>query len=443
MSTIAQNLWSMSYDLKEGGLVLNDVRHDVFSLARDIRVPRLWVSSSSDARNTKSFILNTPAMPAQGGSSVLSGGGSNSSVAPFNVYRTMFGLGASYKTGAPYLTGTPNTCDITVGQRYLFCDYGKNPPHEPGAVLEATRLFPLVDFSFPPVADPSKPYPDRLRVDYRIDVALDNIGEISLMTYQWRPTAYQDRSNNKGGVFRDNEDIGLVWPKVTNIFAGVEKPLKYEIASWGLLEGDPGQVGSKDRCWDNLHVWPATKNAVTDAVATPGAFHALHCHWRWGGVSGKKLSWISPSSSLLPSAGDQQFKGLGWKETLGGPLLDPRIPKQNLMFAVTKNDPDWAADRNPSGEDFLWQFQGKRAPDVIEKGDDLVVWFSFQVFRDEAKLKEAWEGTLFINGLYFGHNIDTTPLAVKAGGGYEEAANPFPVRKWDRPAQYGRIQHRI
>jgi hypothetical protein len=251
------------------------------------------------------------------------------------------------------------------------------------------------------------------------------------MIYQYRPRN-TDRNTNKAAIFRDNEDIGIGWPGIGNIFAAFEKPLQYEVATWGLVEVPT--YFYKDRTWDNIHVWPAVRGTGNNAISTPGAFHALHCHWRWGAVSGKTPGRVT--KRLLPSAGEPQFKGLGWTDSAGGPMIDPRIPKQNLRFAVTRNDPEWAAEKNPSEDDFTYMFQGKHNVQDISKGDDLVVWFSFEVYRDAEKLNQPWDGTLFINGLYFGHNQETPPLAVTAGGGRDEGANPAPQRIWERPSKW-------
>ncbi len=450
-TALARNNWNFIYDLApEGGLVLQDVKHDIFSLAKDIRITRIWVDTEyPNGPNLRDYKLGSSDLPVSGAVDVLDpSSGLLKSPSPFHGYTNMFGLRAAFKSKDLYLKGTPNETAIDLEQRYLFGDYGKNPPHEPGAVLDATRLFPLLQFSFPTVKDLSKPYPKYFRADYRLDINLDNIDENAVKTRSFSPGDF----TNKAGIFRDREDMpGIlggalmafraITPTVIGspdqLFQAIEKPLKYEIASWGLVQGNVPPGVTKLDTWDNTHIWAAKRGWGGPKISTPGAFHAFHCHWRWGAVAGDP----SAAGILLPAAGQTQFQGIGWSSSEGGALVDLSINEQNLQFAITKKDiPDWEAAKNPSEKDFKTLFTSKRSvPDQIDSGDDLVFWLSFEAFRpdDQRPTFRAlfWGGKFFVNGFYFGHNQDNTPIALKVGGAYGEAWRPYPGKNWVRRAR--------
>jgi hypothetical protein len=404
--------WSLEWDLDEGGLIIENVKHSHFNLAHDIRVTRVWVDteypSKSDGKNLQNFKLNSSTLPLNGSEfGLLPSPGLSNPSSFFRGYRNLFGLTASFRSFTPYLAGTPNESSVALTQKYLFTDYGKNPAHEPTAVLEATRLFPLLSFSFPAVKDSSKPYPKYFRADYRLDVNLDNIDESALKAGSFTPG---DTTTNKAGIFRDPESLKL------DIFAA----------------NAPDNVSKLDT-WDSVHIWPAKRGGETGegGIATPGAFHAFHCHWRWGAFLGNPSTWVASK------VGDPQFTGVGWSKAVGGALVDSSIPRQNLQFAITKNDAaEWKEGKNPSLKDFKSLFTSARAlPNDVSGGDDLVFWLCFEVFRDEAKLGEVWGGTLFVNGFYFAHGKDRTGWSGKRAGVYKEGSRPSPSQKWDRLAR--------
>jgi hypothetical protein len=457
MTDVTAHRWSLSYDLITGGLVLKAVKHDGFRLAEDIRVTRVWVdtdlNSSSSSPNLRNFVLNSSELPAIREPRLILSSELQSPSRFFDMYRNMFGLEVLYASAEPYLKGTSNECDITVKQQYLFGDYGKDPPHEPGAVLDATRLFPLLSFSFPRVVDTLKPFPRYFRADYRLNIDLDNIDEEALRRGAPLSTPTVD---NKAGIFRDHEDLpGLFGIGVTvarglldvrtldQLFAAFEKPLKFEIASYGLVADVVHRrplFPNPRHTWDNIHIWPSMRDAskpfASEAISTPGAFHALHCHWRWGAVAGDPEA----RGNLLPAAGNRSFTGFNQRlvgaSRAGGSLVDTRVPEQNLQFAVTKNDAvEWTKERNPSEPDFRSLFTDRRRkPDLIERGGDLVLWMCWEAFRGDGRYvnSDPWEGTLFVNGIYFAHNKDKTPIAATAGGAYREGWNPEPKQQWGR-----------
>ena len=449
----------MSYDLVPGGIVLRDVRHDMFNLAHDIRIVRVWVDTEySDRSGARDFVLHGPQLRAAAPVTELRESRSAALMSDnpfFFRYHNVSGLQASYRLEQPYLGGTPNECHVDLTQKYLFTNYGKNPAHEPAGVLDACRLFPLLTFWFPAVRNVTHPYPKYFRADYRLDIALDNIAESGLTrAVRTRQLTGTDTSN-KAAIFRDNEGTvtfdqvqgamarlapfssseGAQSLQAAAIFAALEKPLVYEIASWGLARGNPPAGVRSSNTWDNVHIWPQRRSVRSSPISTPGAFHAFHCHWRWGAVAGD----IRERGLLLPEAGDLQFTGMGWRESEGGPLIDPNIPEQNLAFAISLNDRDeWRVDgnRNPSERNFASLFtRTSPAPRGVINGGDLIFWVSFEVFRGAQQVRQPWGGTLFVNGFYFAHNQDATPLSLQLGGAYGEAWKPRPRQEWVRLAR--------
>jgi hypothetical protein len=244
----------------------------------------VWVDTEypdkSSKKNLQNYTLNSMDLPATSPMETLDASSSTKPTNPstfFSHYNNLFGLRVFFSSKTPYLEGTPNACSVGIRQEYLFGDYGKHPAHEPGAVLDATRLFPLLRFSFPAVKDSSKPSPKYFRADYRLDINLDNI-DISKVLLLKTPSNVPDTTNNKAAIFRDMESTPSLPPThVRELFAALEKPLAYEIASHGLVEGSPPPGISKLDTWDNLHIWPAKRGGASSPISTPGAFHAVHC----------------------------------------------------------------------------------------------------------------------------------------------------------------------
>jgi hypothetical protein len=142
------------------------------------------------------------------------------------------------------------------------------------------------------------------------------------------------------------------------------------------------------------------------------------------------------ASSSLPGAGGPQFPGVGWTKSVGGPLIDPRLPTQNLAFAVTKNDhEEWSATAFPREARFADAFEKVRpTPADVSAGTDLVLWLSFEAFRREEDVEREWTGSFFPQGLFFGHGPERAPRQILIGGGYGEAENPRARQDWERPS---------
>lgn len=170
---------------------------------------------------------------------------------------------------------------LTVVQQYLFTNYSDRPSHEPSGTLNAARLYPLLYFSF------SKPEkiekaPKYVRVDYRLELALDTqLDNVPKQGLSWTDPASLIVWNtlSQAGIFKDNDnlnykllhDIYALGRGQNAIFDREEKPLKFEVIGQGLNHGNSGK-------WDNIHFWSYKNNELP---STPGAFHAVHIHWRW------------------------------------------------------------------------------------------------------------------------------------------------------------------
>jgi len=146
-------------------------------------------------------------------------------------------------------------------------------------------------------------------------------------------------------------------------FQACEKPLLNEIVSHGLVRGQPFYK-NKPSTYDNLHWWgnfkrSEEKDYVKKQPSAPGAFFAVHFHWRWGNLisnnyepagnptkdeqSGYKilnfLDEFTGSKKGKHYSGNIQFRSLveqfkDGNKSYGGPLLDPRIEDQDIQFAV-------------------------------------------------------------------------------------------------------------
>jgi len=436
----AGSFWKTDYGIEpKGGLVLQNVSNDLFSLAKDMRVTAMWIGSHDPAAASKpatavlkklnlaSGELKATSPAAEIAASALA------APANFICYVPEAGLRAEYQTPNTVLGGD----QLSVTQEFLFCPYGLNPPHEPGAVLRAARLFPLVSFKTDTIASGDKIR--YIRIDYRfefdLDAEIDGAEPIDSLLH--KPHA---RTGNHAAIFRDTEDVPFpIQPRassprlanLSDVFAAAEKPLQYEVTALGISHGQ-SLVNKRPVTWDNYHHFPMGE----PLPSTPGAFHCAHLHWRWGAITG------GAPMMLLPSAGDPQFgqrKLNGWAP--GGPLLDPRIPDQTLRFAVTDaSTPTHQAVLNPSEQKFEDLFVKKALPGRIPpEGSALVTWFSIEVFRDPKDDRDSWEGTVFIHGLYFAHNPEPPLLSVSGatamlGGLRDGLLKPKPTQKWVRNA---------
>jgi hypothetical protein len=443
--------WYLQYELGTSGLNLYNIRHANYRLANDVRIAGIWVGSDdpNDPAKPKdaaliSLKLGGPDLP-NATFAPPPGPGFQSPPVPFDKYGPLFTLNASFKTKDPVLGPNTDSEFLEIIQDYQFGSYGMNPPHEPGAVLQAARFFPLLKFN---ISGAGKNKVKYLRVDFRFHLNLDSLGFDPEVRKQKQRSGQDVRGSNQAGIFRDRESVpfplqfrtggifgpgGIVTPaNIGDVYAAAEKPLQYEIGTRGLTHGRSADAGQPDT-WDNYHQWGSPYGGLLGSPlpTTPGAFHCAHLHWRWGAASGDP----SRKGILLKAAGDPQFRGLGWTEHTGGPLLDERVPDQSIRFAVTKNFNHNLESEILSTQKFEDLFISQRAvPDSVKSGADLVLWYSVEVFRDIKQLQQPWEGSLFIHGLYFAHDPEPLSFTSLAGNLSEKLLKPTPTQKWQRYA---------
>jgi hypothetical protein len=492
-SSPACHTWEMQVDMDDatetlpssnGGIILKNVKHDDYNLAKDIRVTRIWIFGHDGEKEiAEDFKLiwkddnhNTPGAQfdlldfrlKSDGKKIKAGTDQVHQNEVFRRYAPIGYIVAKYK-----IIHKPESYFFKVGdepfyfeQRVLMCDYGRNPAHEPGAVLDAARFFPLTSFLT------NNPKVLRVRVDYRTEAGLDVFLRIRkfasfsesksafpqsriiktselLKTILHREPTVDELAEIKGkpnqaGIFRDDEGIPDLITGGIEVFANDdllddlffagEKPVPYEIVASGLINGRPGskigEDGSKkssqpeitplnipvdQTTWDNIHIWGGFdwKDGEKPLPSSPGAFHSFHLHWRWGYVSGypsvKEKLKIGATGSYATSAfGDDQFKGVvvGKYPDVGGALVDSRLKNQSIVFALTRTisntEYSWAADDFPSSEIFRDLFAQNLAPRALFQGTNIIFWLSFEAIRD--KNLDLFAGTLFIHGFYFAHN---------------------------------------
>lgn len=242
-------------------------------------------------------------------------------------------------------------------------------------------------------------------------------------------------------------------------FEAAEKPVEYEMVG-NFVKG--GQV---DDTWDNLHWWG------TDFLPTaPGAFHAIHQHFRWARYLGNP----SPSETLgnlllfyflgggsKPELDPQKtapFRSVieAFRDSdIGGPLIDPKIPNQTIQFAVALNGSklDQSLLSIAKEKSFVEVAQSlssaeetaKRLPDEGNQdrytGSDIVYWLSLKATRED--FKKPFRGTLMINGFYFAHERElpfrflgderTNFAAITKGTSAHRPAYSNPVKLFREP----------
>jgi hypothetical protein len=470
-----------------GGLVLQDVRHSQHNFARDLRVVGVRIKSEEVAPaghvvssrwqflplSDPPFVVTplTVLTPAPVAHPTIPGRTFQylreaDDALQFNTYFKTFhgggpgtsfigyGVRADFDLPAAWIQATWPNCEVggfTISQRFLFSRYSNHPPHEPGGVLFAARCHPFTRFRTTPnsAVDRSRNYTRfaSIRIDYRLHLSLDPVVSSPIRAPGYRPP-------QNAGLFRDEENVasplapfGVVVPRAVSrvAFAAVEKPLVLEVATLGLDEGlsIPGPhisrsapSGSGRRTWDNIHWWGA-RGLGSPMISAPGAFHAAHVHWRWGGAGSVLRSTIPEidTTGVPPGAVAHPWGAAGG----GRVLVDPAVWIQTIRVAVAKNDPAWDPTQRRVRLDSLsrddWEaLFASRPPDDILAGDDLVLWYSTEVharttfpevwsraifptlIRGALTLRTASEGTVFLHGIFFAHNPEMGGFGVGETG---------------------------
>lgn len=476
--------WTFNVELEDStgapaasGLAVRKIRHDGHNMAEDIRLIGMWLTlehipfDGSSNRTEMKFVEVTqasfqvsavrtvsPTGPKSGTRSGISGtfdylknGLAGLSFADYfddGTNYSAYGIVCNFNGPELFKKLGFDNCEqagISIEQTFLFSRYANDPPHEPSGGLTAARCHPMVSFKlFPnPNFEAVRNYTRiiSLRFDYRAQFYVD--------------TNLRDRSEQSGlwdaqqaGLFADT-DIGtartflrgvkIVLPGGGSLskhiskqaFYAVEKPLVQEVVAPGLIDGRPaGDLPDHTDvvCWDNIHWWGA-RSPGRYMISTPGAFHAVHLHWRWGEFL----------RSLVGRAGASAWR----RFAPGDALIDPRIRKQDLMIAIARynvrKDPVRVPLNNLSTEVWSDLFHKKNTPvpEVVEQGSDLVLWYSARVNQD---LKQTWsEGAVFIHGIFFAHNAEPYGLSISVGSRlplyWDRDSDDIKISKaWFRPA---------
>lgn len=413
-----------------GGLVLRDIRHEDFRLARDMRVVRVWIGEDeSRPENWVSMRLGAATLPViedKIAADAVDDPKDPNTAPPLELlapYPRVREYSAKFNTPGGVL-GDPASGDsqpLFITQRYLFTRYSRTPSHEPLGVLTAARVYPLLQFRYDARNATERRPPRILRVDYRLEFALDpQVKMHDLVGIPFKPRAR--KGLNQTAIILDPDTRPSAF---SDIFAAAEKPLPTETIGQGLQHGNKAD-------WDNIHVWGALVDVLP---STPGVTHGCHLHWRWGAFM------LEPSSGAVTVQGGPQFgrPAAGTLRIAGAGLVDWRIRDQSLRFAIT-GDPNrnasdpWGAAASRSERVFDDLFISDQPALIKDGAPSIVIWLSFTIFRHQSD--SLWDGTVMLPGLYFAHDPENTPVALAFGGSTEEFHKPGSVSGefgWIRP----------
>ncbi|HMB56597.1 MAG TPA: hypothetical protein VKM35_05245 [Arenimonas sp.] len=489
-------LTDVSGQPQDGGLVLQKVRHDGHNFAKDIRTVGLWFEFEKfDALGqsqgvhkvlcplaaSQGFVVSpvrllvpkTMAYPEvvqkiKGHAQTFKYLEESNTALLFSDYfrdgdnAVAFGVAAKYDgslvlDSLVWELGFP-PCEysgFSVEQIFLFSRYSNVPAHEPSGALLAARFHPLIHYQLTKntAYDPmlSRTRIRSIRFDYRLHLYLDSSHE-----FTEKPDAAQTRKRrsqgNQAGLFADRDSLGF-WRSVTApvrdmstlAFAAVEKPLVLEVTAPGLFKGvsEGGDLAvpppeGKVSCWDNIHWW-GTRYAANTYISAPGAFHAAHCHWRWGELIN--------NAGIIPGA-DYDY---GFRHFLPGkPLVDLGIFMQTIKVAVTRltswRDPEQTPLAKLTTSEWADFFDGKHsfAAQPIDTGDDIVLWYSTEVASEvtipslgNTPFYAADSGTVFLHGIFFAHDAEKSGGAVGSTEAQYRPRSADEIKragKWFRPA---------
>lgn len=471
-----------------GGLVLKDIRHDGHNLARDIRMLRMLltvevVDASGSVTGLEAywfelddarFFTATAVGEHRPSGGSLTGAGDI--VAPFSTYfgstgaQTGYALRVEYAGRAGMFGRVTNFefAKMDAVQTFLFSHHGTSPAHEPSGALPAARLHPLLNYGFVANAAYDTTIEHRrlqsIRFDYRLHLAID-------ATHTAVDASPPD--GNNAGLFRDHDTFSLARGALALasgaehfVFEAVEKPAVLEVVAPGLAKGaasfptgpvsaNMNRVPAINQCWDNVHWWGS--GVGSNIISSPGAFHAAHIHWRWGGIA-----------AIAPQGGGAQFGPGGAPSAVRGNflnsygiLVDPRIWIQSIRFAVTLNDPAIDPDRGValadlSRVDWKTRFTGLRTtPSDIFSPQDIVLWYSTEVHRTVTvpsitvftppnytsfpggSFTAGTQGVVFLHGIFFAHSAERTGRTVGSRNTQHWPNSVSSIRsagQWFRPA---------
>lgn len=421
------------------GFLLRNLSHEGYQFARDVRIERIFLQDAHLFPNEESFSLASSGMT----NTTAPHEATPPTTDPRGFYAPKWSLAADYER-----TNVFGEADqaIQLEQRFLFTARGKTPAHEPSGTVHAARMYPLLTIRIPPA--PLADFENairRIRVDYRIEFALDGMApkkrrSIPPMGHLGGPTVgmiieEQQASGqvgpNQAGIWRDltTAPAGI---SVKGIFAAAEKPLVWEVIAQGIRDGQPDD-------WDNVHQWP--KLAGNKQPDTPGLPHGLHHHWRWFPEAARP----GALAKVLLGGTGPQFAGISGP---GSAMIDPLLAKQSMRFAVGRFDliPGVEAAYPTNGFDgfdelFVNHPLRKKGPVKIEDGADLVMWFSFTIEREDVVGQKgpaplpSFDGTLFVHGVFFAHEtlkVTTFPSFKPRGSNAKQYLPRRPTHRWVR-----------
>ncbi len=464
-----------------GGMMLKNIYNQNFRMAYDIGVIGIYVTPNKEAmenggHKTKFLILGPPDFiqldnnyniltPDKDFNPFVQTKEPKMSFNPFSITPSGFdGIGTNMdsfnedreseinvKYRSNYELFGEGSGYLIIEQKFIFTKYDKEPAHEPGGLLTAARLHPIIRLRF---EKHKRETVDSFRVDYRLYLNLDSwitqqtFGiERSTVRLVERKTL-KEKIKNAAGVFKDYDStssINVVTGDmgVANVvFRAAEKPLVAEILTEGLINN------IKKSVWDNIHWWGAGKSWAPGS--TPGSFHAIHIHWRWGKELQNKED-LDVFNPLAPAKkGAEQFKGKGYE----GELTDPEFFKQTLDIAVAVNNDSFTSDTSDPKK-YIYNYQlfknqnevfGKlfkdihTAPQNISDGGDIILFYSATIKLSDSKSYSKTgilDGSFFVHGLFFAHEPEKD--TIKAGNLYSFYKNPSKAelnsqkpQKWER-----------
>jgi hypothetical protein len=485
--------WIFQGELQEPGYgyIVRELMHDMHPFAKEIRVEQVQIAGNFQPLSSKSkswqdgnflqresFKLGPPVMARTGGPELIRPSAGKSFSDPRGFYNPLLSTLTVYEMNNIF--GEPNQ-SMGIGFGFMFTTYSKNTLHEPSGILKAARVYPVVNFISPaptsPLTDPKNRI-SAIRVIFRVELAVSGLDFVETVKSirQKQPKLSNDEVNalalamltraagrNQAGFWTDHDDpsdlqalsirtsLSGKWPGY-QAFARAEKPLLWEATGSGLLEGHY-RTTQKGTLWDNFHQWQGSFNSrqeLLDAYKnggqmppSPGMPYAAHLHWRWSADAYKGSKLLGP--------GGKQFGGVGGA---GGPMIDPRLPDQDLHFAITQRnnfeptldimDEYYKNNKHVFGiqdtiEDLFSQISGKRKnPREIWHGDNLVLWLDFMARSNHlGDIKQAnaniFEGAFFVNGIFFAHEpISVMPFLTVLGAYKPQFITSTPKHKWER-----------
>jgi hypothetical protein len=571
------SVWEAEYDLlddgtlPDNGIVLKNVRHDNYNLAKDMRVLGFWVEVEEFKNNISIgfcshyfpfirdyFNFDNPSMEDKGTKfrmpekRRIKGAGQGffsnlfnenirgfdaniaaQSLGAFNQYGFIDGLRTvvKLKPNKVFPTNYEHS-NIEITQTFLFTKYSDEPSHEPTGGLHAARIFPLITYEFieQPYYKTSGNYFNikSIRADYRFNNSLDTFIFVKKEGYRYdikgttdikiggqlyqfpiyssndeirvkeklfnaidngikikgvsksdlKPYMYENEERrsglsesyirdilknrpNQAGVFRDyNAEamllLGTLNPftwfdydgatGVRSIFHDLEKPLVYEIVAKGY-EKSNSKLSNGKYGWDNIHWWGG-KGSV-HIPSAPGAFHALHLHWKWNAsnytakamqgditrgfyndqlfdgtyIKFKGRRTIHQDKEIEKNVVDSEFINV---------LVDPKVGIQSLEFAIVQTNKKALISSKKFKDQFIHDKES--LPARIFEGEDLTLVMSLKI-HDEANAYNTYEpekgkpvkpiptykqsslnGTIFIQGLFFAHEFEVINMFTGTAG---------------------------